>query len=496
MPSLGLTLSLRGNLLSSGAAPTPAFDPTTLFTGTDTGWVYDLSDMSTLFQDAAGTTPVTAVGQPVGRCLDLSGKGNHRTQSTALNRPTYARHPLGGIRNLLTRTEEFNDAAWVKPVNSSVTANSTVAPNGTTTADTYSQTSAIAPFLHQNITLASAGPVTAAIRLKASVGSHVRFFVSDTATFSNGFGGWVNVSTQTMGTTGTFGSGATFTSATVSDLGDGWCLLRFSGQAGSNTSVSFGLFVTTADNSTTRLSPASLFVWGAQLELGSTATAYQRVGSTFDVTEAGVEDLYYLSYDGINDSLATASFAWGTDKATVVAGVRKLSDVNAGVVVETSANASSNSGAFTVSAPATNGTESFGFRSNGTTLRALTPSGFPAPTTQVLAGIADISAPSVALRVGGSEVSQSTASQGTGNFLTYPAYFGARAGTSVFFNGREYSNVGINRLLTTDELAALENWTAGKNGVNLANILSPTVFARDDTAVLDRFNQTIERRAS
>jgi len=43
---------------------------------------------STLFQDAAGTTAVSAVGQPVGRVVDLSGRGNNATQSTSTARPT------------------------------------------------------------------------------------------------------------------------------------------------------------------------------------------------------------------------------------------------------------------------------------------------------------------------------------------------------------------------------------------------------------------------
>jgi hypothetical protein len=38
--------------------------------GEQGAWYYDLSDFSTLFQDSAGTTPVTAVGQPVGLMLD------------------------------------------------------------------------------------------------------------------------------------------------------------------------------------------------------------------------------------------------------------------------------------------------------------------------------------------------------------------------------------------------------------------------------------------
>lgn len=48
---------------------------------------YDPSDMSTLFQDSAGTVPVTAVEQPVGRILDKSGRGNHATQATTTKRP-------------------------------------------------------------------------------------------------------------------------------------------------------------------------------------------------------------------------------------------------------------------------------------------------------------------------------------------------------------------------------------------------------------------------
>jgi len=39
--------------------------------------------MSSLFQDSAGTVPVTAADQPVGKILDLSGNGNHATQPTA-----------------------------------------------------------------------------------------------------------------------------------------------------------------------------------------------------------------------------------------------------------------------------------------------------------------------------------------------------------------------------------------------------------------------------
>lgn len=42
-----------------------------------------------LFQDAAGTTPVTAPGDPVGLMLDLSGNDNHAAQEVSGARPVY-----------------------------------------------------------------------------------------------------------------------------------------------------------------------------------------------------------------------------------------------------------------------------------------------------------------------------------------------------------------------------------------------------------------------
>ena len=52
------------------------------------GLLFDIGDMSTLYQDAAGTIQVTAVGQPVGMVLDKSGNGNHATQPITASRPT------------------------------------------------------------------------------------------------------------------------------------------------------------------------------------------------------------------------------------------------------------------------------------------------------------------------------------------------------------------------------------------------------------------------
>lgn len=63
------------------------FSPLSLFAGGEQGVWFDPSDLSTMFQDSAGTTPVTGVGQPVGLIRDKSGRGNHASQATTTMRP-------------------------------------------------------------------------------------------------------------------------------------------------------------------------------------------------------------------------------------------------------------------------------------------------------------------------------------------------------------------------------------------------------------------------
>lgn len=60
-----------------------------LFRGGEVGVWYDPSDISTLWQDTAGTVPVSAAGQSVARMDDKSGNGKHATQATASARPSY-----------------------------------------------------------------------------------------------------------------------------------------------------------------------------------------------------------------------------------------------------------------------------------------------------------------------------------------------------------------------------------------------------------------------
>jgi len=56
---------------------------------------YTPDDPATLFQDVAGTIPVTAVGQSVALMKDISGRNNHVSQSAAGSRPIFTQAPNG-----------------------------------------------------------------------------------------------------------------------------------------------------------------------------------------------------------------------------------------------------------------------------------------------------------------------------------------------------------------------------------------------------------------
>jgi hypothetical protein len=354
--------------------------------------------------------------------------GNHFTQANVANAPILGREPFGGRRNLLTRTEEFNDAAWT-PGSVTPTANTVVAPDGSTTADTLAFIANGNARIFQTITTA-ATPYTFSVWLRAEAPQTLRIGVTLAST------GNVSVTTEWQRFSYTF-----------------------TPSAGSNI---IGL-----QNAIDGLA-RSVYAWGAQLELGSTATPYQRVGSSFDVTEAGVPDAYYLSYDGSDDFLVSAATInpGAVDKAQVFAGVRKLSDVASGVVCESSLSIATNNGAIRLSAPF-GAAANYNFGSKGTAeVNATSPAIFAAAITNVITSLGDISGDSAILRINGTQAASSTADQGTGNYLTYLHYIGRRAGAALPFNGRIYQLItrfGPN--LTADVITQAENYVAAATGI-------------------------------
>jgi hypothetical protein len=97
--------------------------PSLYFANAEKGAWFDANDITTLFQDAAGTIPVTALGQPVGKWLDKSGNGNHATQSIAGQRPTYQQDTEG---NYNVTFDGVNDQLVTPLINFTATDKMTV----------------------------------------------------------------------------------------------------------------------------------------------------------------------------------------------------------------------------------------------------------------------------------------------------------------------------------------------------------------------------------
>ena len=173
-------------------------------------------------------------------------------------------------RNLLTFTQEFDNAAWTA-VRASVTANSTAAPDGTNTADTLVEdTTASNSHRLQRIVNIPGSSIVTSVFLKAAGRNWAYVRVDDGATVRFAY---FNLATGAIGTVS-----AGF-SASITSVGNGWyrcAAVLASPSATATGNVVFGS--ATADNSDvyTGTGIASLFIWGAQLELGSTATDYTR----------------------------------------------------------------------------------------------------------------------------------------------------------------------------------------------------------------------------
>jgi hypothetical protein len=78
------------------SADAAAFTPLDLFAGGENGFWYDLSDLSTLWQDIGATSPITADGQLIARIDDKSGHSFNATQSVSGSRPTFK--DVSGVR--------------------------------------------------------------------------------------------------------------------------------------------------------------------------------------------------------------------------------------------------------------------------------------------------------------------------------------------------------------------------------------------------------------
>ena len=384
--------------------------------------------------------------------------GNHAIQTTSVNRPVLARHPEGGIRNLLSYTQEFDDNYWTK-ADATVTANQIAAPDGTNTGDKVNENAATTPhYIYQTgFTFTSGEEYTQSVYAKAGTNNIVQL-LGTTAAF--GSQAWANFDLSD----GTIGSKGTATAAAIQSVGEGWYRCSITITATITSGGSAGLTALVPTKTSSRIfsyegNPSNhIYAWGAQVELGSTATQYQHVTDDlrYDITEPfGANSLNYLKFNGVDDGMSltgltspsTPITAWFGYSATNA----ESSDLKALIDIQT--------GRTILGASAT-GTNQVGYYDTGTGLWR----GFATDANALKVLTYDLVEDNAKMRVDGiQEYSDTTYDQlaiggQIGLFASYPL-------TAYRLGGNLYSCILRAAESTDKEIASTESYVAKKTGL-------------------------------
>jgi hypothetical protein len=434
------------NLVKSGASSSPA----SLFSAGEQGAWFDPSDLTTLFQDTAGTVPVTTVGQSVALVLDKSGRKNNATQSLPSQRPLYGRTPSSGVRNIANGSASSTITTYWP---ASTTTNGVTATKIATGIDTDglpyvdvryqglpTGTFHDLVFTYSPTYVGVGNPFTGSVILRVIAGTasntagltvRIQEYTAADVFISNSPPSRVTSSTDTISiSTNNIATGPK--ARVILDL-----------------SLSVGLAV-----------DITYRIKGLQFEKGNARTNYQFNYSQYNVVESPFSSLGCLFFDGVDDNMVTSAVDLSNTRAvTMWCGLRKPSDAAIGNVVSLGAS-TSNTARFRAPSGALN---NFNFTAGGSALQG-TDFFIAAPATAVLVGEANMQSNILQMRYNGTQGVNNSVSQGTGNFQNAPIYVASRDANSIYFNGNLYSLIVRGAESTTGQITSTETWVNGKTG--------------------------------
>jgi hypothetical protein len=222
--------------------------------------------------------------------------------------------------NLLSYSEQFDNAlAWGK-FNASITANTTTAPNGTLAADKLiPNTISGIHNVNRLLTFTASTTYTTSVYAKKAEYSALRInYISSANTFVS-----VNLDTGVIANAG----GTIYLSSSITDVGDGWyrITMTFTPPIGTS-SLSFIVENPVGTISFTGDDTSGIYLWGAQLVEGTAALPYQLTETRLnrprvDFSLGGCPNLL-LEPQRTNLALQSSSFdsaTWAKTRSTVTA---------------------------------------------------------------------------------------------------------------------------------------------------------------------------------
>jgi hypothetical protein len=259
--------------------------------------------------------------------------------------------------NLLTYSSEFENTAWTK-TNATVSANVTIAPDGTLTADKLEPATTASTSIYQSVVIA-ASSYTGSVYVKKGSGASDanRFYLRDSTTSTTLL--QVAIDYDTLVITYVIGS----TGASVQNVGNGW--LRVSLTITSSLTIGNTLRYGVCFVGNNETAGEFAYAWGAQLEAGAFSTSYipttsatvtraadnaSMEGSNFSswynqsegtiyaavsfTNTSSFNTVYSITDGTVSNAIRTIQWNNGTDRPSniVTAGVLQMNPVSTGLI--------------------------------------------------------------------------------------------------------------------------------------------------------------------
>ncbi|NWG26795.1 MAG: hypothetical protein HXY30_20645 [Pseudorhodoplanes sp.] len=226
--------------------------------------------------------------------------------------------------NLCLRSQDFG-TTWSSSAGSNAN-DAASAPDGTATADQFSENGASSPthgYAQAGIALAAATTYAFSVYLKSSGRRWIRLAPNGAGTLTGNV--WFDIQNGVAGASGlTTGS---FISSSVEALANGWYRIVFVATTAGAGSIAFRIFGAAADNdagSYAGLNAPAFCAWGAQIEAGAFPTSYIPTAAAAATRDADIVSLAGAALaplaGGVGSAFAQVSLSAFSPSAHLVGG--------------------------------------------------------------------------------------------------------------------------------------------------------------------------------